>query len=62
LTEAGFLVHTVHGVRTFADLVPAAFVDAESGSGEALADLERAVSQHPAFRTIASQLHILAAR
>lgn len=62
LADSGFLVHTVHGVRTFADLVPAAFVDAESGSGEALADLERAVSQHPAFRAIATQLHILAAR
>jgi SAM-dependent methyltransferase len=62
LVEAGFLVHTVHGVRTFADLVPDAFVESEPGSGEALADLERAVSQHPAFRTIATQLHILAAR
>jgi S-adenosylmethionine-dependent methyltransferase len=62
LTEAGFMVHTVHGVRTFTDLVPAAFVDSESGAAEALADLERAASQHPAFRAIATQLHILATR
>jgi S-adenosylmethionine-dependent methyltransferase len=62
LVEAGFTVQTVHGVRTFADLVPTAFVDSESGAAEALADLERAVSQHPAFRTIATQLHILATR
>lgn len=62
LMEAGFLVHTVHGVRTFADLVPSALVDAESGAGDALADLERAVSEHPAFRAMATQLHIVAGR
>ncbi|TDO49821.1 methyltransferase family protein [Kribbella sp. VKM Ac-2527] len=62
LAEAGFLVHTIHGVRTFADLVPAAFVDSEPGAAESLADLERAASEHPAFRAIATQLHILATR
>ncbi|HEU4948331.1 MAG TPA: methyltransferase domain-containing protein [Kribbella sp.] len=62
LAEAGFVVHTVHGVRTFADLVPAAFVDSESGAAEALAELEREASEHPAFRAIAGQLHILATR
>jgi S-adenosylmethionine-dependent methyltransferase len=62
LAEAGFLVHTVHGIRTFADLVPEACVDSESGATEGLADLERAASQHPAFRAIATQLHILATR
>ena len=62
LAEAGFMVHTVHGVRTFADLVPAAFVDSEPGAPEALAELERAASQHPAFRALAPQLHILATR
>jgi ubiquinone/menaquinone biosynthesis C-methylase UbiE len=62
LTEAGFAVMGVHGVRTFSDLVPAAFVDSESGGAEALAELERAASEHPAFRAIATQLHILATR
>lgn len=62
LDDAGLFVHTVHGVRTFADLVPAAFVDSEPGAAEALAELERAASQHPVFRAIAPQLHILATR
>jgi S-adenosylmethionine-dependent methyltransferase len=62
LDDAGFAVHTVHGVRTFADLVPSAFVDSEPGAAGALADLERAASQHPAFRAIATQLHVLATR
>ncbi|WP_344169483.1 class I SAM-dependent methyltransferase [Kribbella lupini] len=62
LAEAGFMVHTVHGVRTFTDLVPAAIVDSEAGAAEALADLERAASQHPAFRALSPQLHILATR
>ncbi|MGW1347522.1 class I SAM-dependent methyltransferase [Kribbella sp. NPDC002412] len=62
LADAGFMVHTVHGVRTFADLVPSAFVDSEPGAAESLAELERAASQHPAFRALATQLHILATR
>jgi hypothetical protein len=52
----------VHGVRTFSDLVPAAFVDSEPGAVEALGELERAASQHPAFRAIATQLHVIATR
>ena len=62
LETAGLAVHTVHGVRTFSDLVPSAFVDAEPGAAEALADLERTASQHPAFRAIATQLHVIATR
>ena len=62
LADAGFMVHTVHGVRTFADLVPSAFVDSEPGAADSLAELERAASQHPAFRALATQLHILATR
>ena len=62
LDNAGLSVHTVHGVRTFSDLVPAAFVDSEPGAAEALADLERTASQHPAFRAIATQLHVIATR
>ena len=48
--------------RTFADLVPSAFVDSEPGGAESLAELERAAGQHPAFRALATQLHILATR
>jgi S-adenosylmethionine-dependent methyltransferase len=62
LEAAGLDVHTVHGVRTFADLVPSAFVDSEPGAADALGELERAASQHPAFRAIATQLHVLATR
>jgi S-adenosylmethionine-dependent methyltransferase len=62
LEDSGLQVHTVHGVRTFADLVPSAFVDSEPGAAEALAELERAASQHPAFRAIATQLHVIATR
>jgi S-adenosylmethionine-dependent methyltransferase len=62
LDAAGLYIHTVHGVRTFAELVPSAVVDAEPGAAEALAELERAASQHPVFRAIAPQLHILATR
>jgi S-adenosylmethionine-dependent methyltransferase len=62
LDEAGFDVHTVHGVRTFADLVPAAFVASEPGAADALSELERAAGEHPAFRAIATQLHVLATR
>lgn len=62
LDKAGLAVHTVHGVRTFSDLVPAAFVDSEPGAAEALGELERAASQHPAFRAIATQLHVIATR
>jgi SAM-dependent methyltransferase len=62
LENAGLVVHTVHGVRTFSDLVPAAFVDSEPGAAESLGELERAASQHPAFRAIATQLHVIATR
>jgi S-adenosylmethionine-dependent methyltransferase len=62
LETAGLDVHTVHGVRTFADLVPSAFVDSEPGAADALGELERAASQHPAFRAIATQLHVIATR
>lgn len=62
LESAGLEVRTVHGVRTFADLVPSAFVDSEPGATDALGELERAASQHPAFRAIATQLHVIATR
>jgi SAM-dependent methyltransferase len=52
----------VHGVRIFADLVPGALVDAEPGAADQLLDLERAAADHDDFRSIATQLHVLAVR
>jgi len=51
----------VHGVRVFADLVPGALAD-DPASLRDLLDLETRVAGHPAFRAIAGQLHVLAAR
>jgi SAM-dependent methyltransferase len=62
---AGLTVRSVHGVRIFADLVPAAASDAPVGSGPAanvsdLLSLETAASELPEFRAMATQLHVLA--
>lgn len=53
---------SVHGVRVFADLVPGALLDAEPGSSQALAELERAAAQRPELQPLASQLHVVAQR
>ncbi|MBS2964046.1 methyltransferase domain-containing protein [Actinocrinis puniceicyclus] len=63
--QAGLTVHAVHGVRIFADLVPAAAIDVPVGSGPAanvadLLSLEAAASALPEFRAMATQLHVLA--
>lgn len=60
LAAAGFEVGTVHGVRVFADLVPGSLLDLEPGATTALLDLERAVTERPEFRPLATQLHVLA--
>lgn len=59
---AGFAVESVHGVRVFADLVPSALLDLEPGSTQALLELERAVADLPEYRTLATQLHVIATR
>ncbi|MGI5354741.1 methyltransferase [Streptomyces sp. CA-252508] len=63
LTEAveaaGVEVGAVHGVRVFADLVPGVLVDTEPGALEALLQLEAAAAELPAFRSVATQLHVL---
>jgi SAM-dependent methyltransferase len=56
---AGVEVGAVHGVRVFADLVPGVLVDTEPGSLDALLKLEAAAAEVPAFRSVASQLHVL---
>ncbi|HSK25991.1 MAG TPA: methyltransferase domain-containing protein [Jiangellales bacterium] len=61
LDAAGLAVREVHGVRVFTDLVPGTLVD-EPGASDALLDLETAVASHPAFRSVAAQLHVLAVR
>jgi SAM-dependent methyltransferase len=62
VTAAGMDVASVHGVRVFADLVPGVLVDTEPGQLEALLQLELAAAALPAFRSIATQLHVLARR
>ncbi|HCA85357.1 MAG TPA: SAM-dependent methyltransferase [Streptomyces sp.] len=58
----GLAVGAVHGVRVFADLVPGVLVDTEPGAMEALLQLEAAAAELPAFRSIATQLHVLGER
>ncbi|MFR9675073.1 methyltransferase domain-containing protein [Streptomyces sp. TR06-5] len=60
VTDAGLGVAALHGVRVFADLVPGALVDTEPDALEALARLEAAAADLPAFRSVATQLHVLA--
>ena len=62
VVEAGLVVEQVHGVRVVADLVPSAVLDLEPGAAAALLALERALSDRPPFRDLATQLHVLAVR
>jgi SAM-dependent methyltransferase len=61
IAAAGLETTAEHGVRTFADLVPGDLAD-EPGARHALLDLEQTVAEHPAFRGVATQLHLLARR
>ncbi|MEV7688609.1 methyltransferase [Streptomyces bungoensis] len=56
---AGLRIGAVHGVRVFADLVPGVLVDTEPGALDALLQLEAAAAELPAFRSVATQLHVL---
>jgi SAM-dependent methyltransferase len=62
LTDAGFTVGTVHGVRVFADLVPGTLLDSEPRAAQALVELEQAVAHRPEFLPLATQVHVLATR
>jgi SAM-dependent methyltransferase len=62
LTGAAFTPQTVHGVRTFTDLVPSALVDSEPDAITDLLELERSVAGRPEFRAVATQLHVVAVR
>lgn len=59
---AGARVLATHGVRVFSDLVPSGVIEGEALAREELLALESAVASSPAFRAIATQLHVLAAR
>jgi 2-polyprenyl-3-methyl-5-hydroxy-6-metoxy-1,4-benzoquinol methylase len=60
LAAAGLTVIATHGVRVFADLVPSSLLDAEPGAVGGLVDLERAVAGRPEYRSLATQLHVVA--
>ena len=60
LLTAGLRPSSVHAVRVFADLVPGSLLDVEPGATAALVELERAVSTHPAYLPLATQLHVIA--
>jgi len=61
LGAAGLQVEIVHGVRVFSDLVAGALLD-DPAAGASLLALEQAVAERPEFRTLATQLHVLARR
>lgn len=60
LAGAGLQVRDVHGVRTFTELVPGTVAD-DPATVAALYELEAAASVDAALRSIAGQLHVLAA-
>lgn len=62
VSAAGLVVEQLHGVRVVADLVPSAVLDLEPGAAAALLALERALSDRPPFRDVATSLHLLARR
>ena len=57
LEAAGLTVEQIHGVRVFADLLPAAVAEAHP---QALLDLELAAAAHAPYRDLAAQLHLFA--
>ena len=62
LSDAGFELTSVHGVRVFADLVPGSLLDLEPGATQALLELEQAVAERPEYLPLAAQLHVIARR
>ena len=62
MATAGLTVVASHGSRVFADLVPGGSLDADPGAVEALIALEFEASEVPAFREIATQLHVVGQR
>ena len=62
IEKAGLRPGPGHGVRVFTDLVPSMLTDTDPAAAGALLALEEAASAHPAFRGMATQLHVLGFR
>jgi SAM-dependent methyltransferase len=62
IETAGLRPGPAHGVRVFTDLVPSMLTDADQEAPGALLALEEAASAHPAFRSMATHLHVLGFR
>jgi SAM-dependent methyltransferase len=58
--QAGFTVLGSHGIGAIADQVPERLIEAEPGAYDELAALEIEISQDPAFRALAPQVHVFA--
>jgi len=61
-TNAGLRPRVVHGVRVFADVVPAALVDGDPDAARDLLALEHDAAQRPDYIAVAAQVHVLADR
>ncbi|HSP37196.1 MAG TPA: methyltransferase domain-containing protein [Frankiaceae bacterium] len=59
---AGLRVQSLSGVRVFTDLVASGAVDVDLEARHALERLELAAASEPAYRALATQLHLLAVR
>jgi SAM-dependent methyltransferase len=62
LSAAGLRPTVGHAVRVFTDVVPPAVLDGDPDAAADLLALERAVAEHPDYRPMATQLHVLADR
>lgn len=51
---------SVHGVRIFADIAPAALIEGDVAAAEELVALEHSVATDPAYLSMATSLHLLA--
>lgn len=60
LADAGLQERVVHGVRVFADLVPAAAVDGDVEATRALLALERRAAADPRLVDLAAAVHVVA--
>ena len=60
VTAAGLRPEASHGIGAIADHVPEAMIEAESGASAELSELEREISQDPAFRALAPYVHVFA--
>jgi S-adenosylmethionine-dependent methyltransferase len=60
--DAGLRPRLVHGVRVFADVVPAAVVDGDPDAASDLLALEHAAADRPDYIAVAAQVHLLADR